>query len=192
MRNRLTSLVTLVAVVALVACKTDRADAGAITLLYPAPEPPAPPADSMLVAIDSLRARVAPGGIAAGVDTATAHALVRLVERFAEAYPKHARAPELLMDAAGLANGTGWGNKSIQLWGYVWREQPEHPRAPEALFYQGFVFDTQYGDRQKGVEYYDRFLAHYPEHELADQASQLRQIALGAAELPPVPAAPGN
>ncbi len=176
------------------ACSSDAATAKAetITLLYPDPGPPPPAPEVMLRHIDSLQKLVFPKGVEAGTDSLHAHPFVRAVERFAESYPQHESATDLLMDAAGLANGTNWSNKSIQLWGYVWRNQPKHKRAPEALFYQGFVFDTRFGDSEKAVEYYDRLLANYPEHELAAQAAQLRQIASGAKSLPPIPQPAGN
>lgn len=151
-----------------------------------------PSAEIQLRAIDSLQKLVFPDGVAAGTDSIRAWPFVKAVETFAEAYPTHERAPNLLLDAAGLANGTEWSNKAIQLWGYVWRNNPDHPRAPEAMFYQGFVLDTKYGDYEKAVEYYDRLMASYPNHVFAQQAAQLRQIASGDKPLPPVPQAEQN
>ena len=185
-------LIGLALLVLATACASDKAEAGQLKLLFPAPGPPPPAAEVMLRQIDSLQALVFPDGLTAGTDSVRAYPFVLAVERFAEAYPQHERAPQLLMDAAGVANGINWSNKSIQLWGSVWRSQPQHLRAPEAMFYQGFVLDTRYGDLTKAVEYYDRLIANYPEHELAKQAAQLRQIALGEQPMPPVPAPAGN
>ena len=147
---------------------------------------------AQLARIATLRDSIFPDGLEAGTDTTHAWPFVRAVERFAEAHRDHPETPALLLDAAGLANGTGWGNKAIELWGYVWRWTPEHPRAPEALFYQGFVMDTRYGDYVLAMRYYDKLLARYPDHELAAQARQLREVAARGGTLPPVPAAPGN
>ena len=133
-------------------------------------------ADSMLAEIDSLQKLVFPNGMEAGTDTAKAWPFVRSVEVFAKAHPQHGRTANLLHDAAGIAAGTGWANKSIQLWGYVWRNQPDHPRAPEALFYQGFVFDTEINDPLSARDYYDEFLRKYPENGLAGQVRQLREL----------------
>lgn len=125
-------------------------------------------------------------------DTARAYPYVRAVEAFAYAYPEHDSVPEQLMQASGIANGTNWGNKSIQLWGQVWRKHPDHPRAPEAMFYQAFVMDTKYEDYPLATQYYDLVIKTYPEHPLADQATQLREVTARGGALPPVPKAPGN
>jgi len=139
-----------------------------------------------------LERAIFPNGLSETVDTALAHQYVRDIERFAEAYKEHARTPHLLMQAAGVANGSSWGNKAIQLWGYVWRRYPEFERAPLALFYQGFVMDTQFGDFSLATQYYDRFLKYFPEHELVDQVRQLRAVAAKGGQLPEVPRPTGN
>ncbi len=148
--------------------------------------------EQQLAEIDRLEEALFPDGLEAGTDTARGRPFVRAVQRFAEANQQDIRTPELLMKAAGVASGIDWANKSIQLWGYVWRWHPDYQRAPEAMFYQGFVMDTRYQDYPLAVEYYDRFLATYPEHELADQVRQLRDVARRGGELPKVPSPTDN
>ena len=146
-----------------------------------------------LAEVDALQSRVLPDGpTGAPADTADAYPFVRAVQRFAEAHPEHPRAASLLMDAAGLANGTGWGNKAFQLWGQVWRKHPDYERAPEAMFYQGFVADTQWENMELATAYYTRLIATYPDTEYARQAAQLRQVSSGERALPPVPEAPAE
>lgn len=151
-----------------------------------------PMVQAQLKTLDELEAKVFPKGIEEGTDTTRAWPYVRAVEAFAEEHPKNEALPVLLMKAAGIANGTEWTNKSIQLWGYVWRRFPDHPRAPEALFYQGFVMDTKFEDYNLAKEYYNRFLNSYPNHELAGEVKGLLQVATLGGELPPVPAPPKN
>ncbi len=149
-------------------------------------------AEDQLARIDALQQDIFPNGVRNGTDTAKAWPFIRAVEVFAEAYPQNPRSPDLLLDAAGLANGTDWSNKSIQLWGYVWRRTPEHPRAPEAMFYQGFVLDTKYGQYDLAVDYYDRVMATYPESPFAEQAKGLKRLATGEQALPNAPAPSAN
>ena len=151
-----------------------------------------PDADAQLAEIGRLREAIFPDGLREGTDSARAYPFVRAVQRFAQAYPEHERAAPLLMDAAGLANGTDWSNKAFQLWGLVWRGHPDYARAPEAMFYQGFVADTKFGDYDLAVAYYDRLIAAYPGSEYARQAGQLRRIASGEQALPPVPDGPAE
>lgn len=148
--------------------------------------------EEQLARIDSLERAVFPNGPINGTDTARAHPFVRAVERFAEANPQHPRTPELLMDAAGIANGTEWSNKSVQLWGLVWRNAPDFERAPEAMFYQGFVLDTKFGQYDLAANYYERLTRDYPESPFAEQAAGLRRIATGEQALPPVPDGPAE
>ena len=153
----------------------------------------APSPAEQLAHIDALQARVLPDGPAgAPADTADAFPFIRAVQGFAEAHPGHPRAAPLLMDAAGLANGTGWGNKAFQLWGQVWRKHPDYGRAAEAMFYQGFVADTQWENMELATAYYTRLIATYPDTEYARQAAQLRQVSSGERALPPVPEAPAE
>lgn len=153
-------------------------------------QPPSP--DTALAGIATLQAAVFPDGPTASAvpDTTDAYPFVRAVQDFAEAYPEHPRTAPLLMDAAGLANGTGWTNKAFQLWGQVWRKHPDYARAAEALFYQGFVADTQFNAGDMAVTYYTRLIESYPDTEYARQAVGLRQIASGERSLPPVPEPP--
>jgi len=149
-------------------------------------------AESKLEKLSALEAKVFPKGIEAGTDTTRGWPYVRAAQAFAEEYPKNEASPGILMKAAGIANGTNWTNKSIQLWGYVWRRYPDHKRAPEAMFYQGFVFDTRYRNYDLAIEYYKRFLSSYPNHELVDEVRGLLEIAEAGGKLPPVPATPTN
>ena len=151
-----------------------------------------PGPEAQLAEIRALQDAVFADGPAAGTDTARAFPFVRAVQRFAQAYPEHERAAPLLMDAAGLANGTGWSNKAFQLWGLVWRGRPDYERAAEAMFYQGFVADTELGSYDLAVQYYDRLIDAYPDSEYARQAEQLRRIASGEEALPPVPDGPAE
>jgi len=140
----------------------------------------------------ALEKQVFPEGLTAGSDTILGLPYVRAAQAFADEFRDDSRSPELLMKAAGVASGVGFANKSIQLWGYVWRRYPDHEQAPNALFFQGYVFDTQYGDYPQAVTYYNRFLKYFPDHELAEQVQQLLAVAEAGGELPPVPTAPNN
>lgn len=128
-------------------------------------------------------------------DTAIMHEFVRGVEAFSESYPLHDSTAQLLLDGAGLASGSAWGHRAIRLWGRMWRNFPEHPRAAEALFYQGYTMDVTYGDQALAKQYYASFLERYPGHELAEQVAQLYELARRGGALPPPPtppAAPSN
>jgi len=105
-----------------------------------------------------------------------AKALVSKTQAYAKDYPDDVETPELLFKAGDVANGLKNFGKAIQMWGMVWRKHPDHPRAPMALFLQGFTFDSQMNKANMAQKYYAEFLKQYPEHELAAQVKQLLTV----------------
>lgn len=103
-------------------------------------------------------------------------ALAYLYVDFAEQYPKDSLAPELLFSAADLMQGHQEAGKAIKYWGQVWRNYPEHPKAPEAIFMQAFVFETRIGDVRNAGSYYRKLTRLYPEHPMAAQAEAALKV----------------
>lgn len=95
---------------------------------------------------------------------------------FAEAFPKDTLSAVYLFKAAGVAQGLGHYGDAIQLAGRVWREYPGFSRSPDAMFLQGFIYDSDLGDTLNARKYYEQFLTKYPEHPLAANASQLLSV----------------
>jgi TolA-binding protein len=88
----------------------------------------------------------------------------------------------MLFKAADVANGARKYGKAVQLWGAVWRKHPEHPRAPMALFLQGFTFDSKLGKSNMARKYYMEFLKQYPNDSLATQVKQLLMVVQDSPE----------
>lgn len=109
-------------------------------------------------------------------DLPAAEQLVEKTEAFAKANPKAEETPELLFKAADVANGAKNYGKAVQLWGLVWRDHPNHPRAPMALFLQGFTFDSKLQNSSLAQKYYREFLKQYPNDSLATQVKQLMGV----------------
>ncbi len=104
---------------------------------------------------------------------------VELVEKtlqYAELYPQDTLTPSLLFRAADAARGAKQYGKAVQLWGQVWRNYENHPRAPMALFLQGFTFDSDLRKADMAKKYYNQFLEKYPNDPLADQVKQLLSV----------------
>lgn len=104
---------------------------------------------------------------------------VELVEKtlqYAELYPQDTLTPNLLFKAADAARGARQYGKAVQLWGQVWRNYEKHPRAPMALFLQGFTFDSDLRKADMAKKYYTQFLEKYPNDPLADQVKQLLSV----------------
>ncbi len=110
------------------------------------------------------------------IDTALALKYADQATAFADRYPQDSLAPEVLFRAADVLRGAGEFGKAIQLWGQVWRRYPQHRLAPDALFLQAFTFDNDLNAKEEARAYYEKVMAHYPDHPLAMQAAQLIQV----------------
>ena len=95
---------------------------------------------------------------------------IKATEDFARTFPGDTANPSFLLEAADLAGGVGIPGSSIELWGLLWRQHPDHPEAPYAMFMQAFVFETAIGDRLNASRYYRMVTDRYPNHQLASSA----------------------
>ena len=117
----------------------------------------------------------------ASKDQAAANLLVEKTLEFAQAFPQDTLTPGLLFKAGDVANGAGDYGKAIQLWGQLWRGYEKHPKAPMALFLQGFTYDSKLQDSKMATKYYKQFLQKFPKDPLAEQVKQL----IGVVEIEP-------
>ncbi len=100
--------------------------------------------------------------------------LAREEENFVRKYPNHPQTPVFLLEAAQLyANYLSDPRKAVALLEVVdQRFRQKSPVAPEALFFQAFIYENQLNDTTAAREAYERFLAYYPDHRLSEQARQ--------------------
>lgn len=100
--------------------------------------------------------------------------LARAEESFARKYPNHPQTPAFLLEAAQIySNYLGDPRKAITLLEIIdQRFRRQSPLAPQALFFQAFIYENQLNDTARARETYERFLSYYPDHRLAEQARQ--------------------
>lgn len=97
-------------------------------------------------------------------------------QAFAEAFPQDSLAPSYLFKSAEVARGIREFGLAIQLAGRVWRQYPDYEKAPDAMFVQAFIYDTDLGDTLNARNYYEKFLSSYPEHPFAPNIKQLLSV----------------
>jgi tetratricopeptide (TPR) repeat protein len=103
-------------------------------------------------------------------DTNAVNELMNAYLGFAEKFPKDTLAPEMLYRAGGLAVGFGKGNKAIDYFGRILKSYESWKKFPETLFMMAFTYENVLNDVGNANLYYNKFLAKYPSHELADDA----------------------
>ena len=131
--------------------------------------------DTLLEEIGTLEKELLKTGDASK-EKETALAIVEKSSDFNKAFPNDPKTPDLLFKAADVARGAKEYGKAVQLWGELWRNHPDHPKAPMALFLQGFTFDSDLRDAKMASKYYRNFLKTFPNDSLAIQVKQLLQV----------------
>lgn len=91
---------------------------------------------------------------------------------FADKYPADSMAPEYLFRAADLAIYLRDYKSTIGLYDRILTEHKQYKKLPQTLFMKAFAYDQYLQDPMKASEFYRQFIALYPDHELADDASQ--------------------
>lgn len=104
------------------------------------------------------------------VDTNKVTELLSAYQNFASKYNEDTLAPEYLYKAAGLAVGFNRGTQAVELYEKIQKTYPKYIKIPECYFMEAFAYENTIGNIAKASEYYNIFLAKYPEHELADDA----------------------
>ncbi len=97
-------------------------------------------------------------------DTAKASAFIRTAEEYAALLETNNpnKYADLLLKAAGVAKSIGNSGKALKLYTMVAGKMPQHPKAPMALFMEGFIYENDLGDTAKARLRYKAFLEKYP------------------------------
>ncbi len=113
----------------------------------------------------------APNGTVA--DSAKANAFIKTAEEYAASVEttQPDKYADLLLKAAGVAKSIGSSTKALQLYTTVAEKLPQHPKAPMALFMEGFILENDRGDTAMARVKYQDFLKKYPnDPDFADDA----------------------
>lgn len=103
-------------------------------------------------------------------DTNAVTELLSAYQNFAARFSKDSLAPEYLYKAAGMAVGFNRGTQAVDLYESIINGYPAYKKIPECYFMEAFAYENAIGNIAKASEYYNKFLAKYPEHDLADDA----------------------
>lgn len=98
------------------------------------------------------------------VDVDKANAFIKTAEEYAISVQttQPDKYAELLLKAAGVAKSIGNSTKALELYATVADKLPQHPKAPMALFMEGFILENDRGDTAMARVKYQDFLKKYP------------------------------
>ncbi|MCS7161712.1 MAG: hypothetical protein NZ958_00060 [Bacteroidia bacterium] len=98
--------------------------------------------------------------------------LVRAEAAFVRKYPNHREVPRFLLEMAQIeATYFGDVRRAVELLRQIdERFRQRSPIAPQALFYEAFLYETMLADTGTARMRYEAFLRYYPQHELASDA----------------------
>lgn len=93
--------------------------------------------------------------------------LIEEYRRFAERFPQHEEAPEMLFRAGNMqADVFERYGIAIGLFKQVADQWPDSEQAPRAQFLAGYSYHHQLEDKKEARKAYQTFLTRYPDHEL--------------------------
>ncbi len=118
------------------------------------------------------------------VDSTAVIELLGAYQNFASRYADDSLAPEYLYKAAGLAVGFNRGVQAVEIYESIIITYPNFKKIPECFFMEAFTYENTIGNFGKASEYYNKFLAKYPAHDLADDAvSALKYLGKSPEEM---------
>lgn len=102
------------------------------------------------------------------VDTVAVTALLKEYEDYTTKYPADTIGATYLFKAADFYRYMHKPLRSIALCAKIYDEYPTVVKRPYALFLQGFIFENEVGNPTIAKSMYEKFLAQYPNHAIAN------------------------
>ncbi len=96
-------------------------------------------------------------------------------EAYALVLPNSDKSPEFLFSAAQTSKLLATYDKCFNLFDWIVEKYPTHPKAENACFMKGFIFDNDLKDTATARKFYTEFIAKYPKSEFVDDAQMLIQ-----------------
>lgn len=104
------------------------------------------------------------------IDTKLSNELTLAYEDFYQKYPQDTLSPKFLFKLGEVSMSTNQGGKAIQYFEKFQAVYPNNNKAPQCLFLQAFIYETQIKDLNKAKQKYEKFINKYPKHELVKDA----------------------
>ncbi len=104
------------------------------------------------------------------MDKRKAADLMEAYATYAERFSNRANSADRLFKAGELAMGLNHTTTAIKYLTKVYDEYPDYEKRPYSLFLHAFVLENQAQDLEQAKSLYEKFIAEYPTHAMADDA----------------------
>lgn len=94
---------------------------------------------------------------------------VKTMKEHGKKYPNHKKSPSYLLRAADYAQGMRDFEGALDILNILINDYQGSYERVDALYYKGYIFDRQFNDYSKAIQYYEQFLKEYPNNDLAPQ-----------------------
>ncbi len=95
----------------------------------------------------------------------------KLIGAYEAAYivdPDGANSGDHLYNAGDIARSAGQSQKALKNWEKLYNKYPDHDKAAQVLFLQGFIYENTYRKMDSAQVRYEAFMERFPSHDLAD------------------------
>lgn len=104
------------------------------------------------------------------MDRDKAAELMEAYATYGERFSNYENAADRMFKAGELAMGLGHKAQAIKYFEKVYNEYVDYEKRPYALFMKAFVLENQAMKYDQAKEVYEKFIAEFPNHDMADDA----------------------
>ena len=118
------------------------------------------------------------------IDKDKAIEMVRMYVSYVDSYPEDTLAAEYLFRAAEISENANQPNNAVTYLTRIEENYKDYKNYPVCIFKKAYIYENHLKNLDKAREYYEKFVADYPDHELVEAAnSSLMFLGMSDKEL---------
>lgn len=97
--------------------------------------------------------------------------MIRMYAEYANKYATDTLAPEYLFRAAEISENANQPNNAITYLTRIEENYKDYKNYPICIFKKAYIYENHLKNQEKARQYYEKFIADYPDHELVEAAN---------------------